>query len=215
MADDGRKDFLKRLFGRRPPARPQAEPEWLRMARELKQRWHPQVNFAGTRTIEEMDEAILRHQRRLPDGPTDDELIGWLRLAGADDWHRSALTWNWDNDFGPIAWIIAQPECDAGTAISLFALGEPGYYTQFDSMAAIEAGAPYMMETVRFLMDICERWAAGQYRSYRFRPERVPDIHPGSMPWAVPESLARAPMRGEALDTDNWVEGYPLKLLRH
>ncbi|TFI56369.1 DUF4274 domain-containing protein [Sphingomonas parva] len=139
----------------------------------------------------------------------EEELLAWLQQRGPDDWHRSACSWNWDQDFAPLLWIIRQPECDAGTAITLFARGEPSYYAQFETMAALEAGAGYMMDTVRFLIEICERWAAGQYQHYGFRPDALPHLTPNSLPWPVPDSLAQAEAHGEELDFSGWTEGYP------
>jgi hypothetical protein len=38
------------------------------------------------------------------------------------------------------------------------------------------------MDRIRFMIEICERWAAGQYKEYRFRPEDVPSLSPESHP---------------------------------
>lgn len=110
-------------------------------------------------------------------------------------------------------WVIRQPRCDAGTAVTLFARGEPGYYDQFASMEELKARADYMMETVNFLIEICERWEAGQYASWRFRPDQLPHIDADTMPWPVPRTLAQAEARGERLDLTGWNEGYPPQLL--
>ena len=149
------------------------------------------------------------------DGPLDPaqaELLAWLEKAGPDDWHRCACTWNWDQPFDVIRWIVRQPGCDAGTAVTLFARGEPGYYAQFESLAEVEAEAGSMMETVRFLIEICERWRAGLYPVWRFRPDALPGLDPGSLPWPVPATLARAEAKGEALDLSGWTEGFPPEL---
>lgn len=156
--------------------------------------------------------ATLCRSATAADGPEDTEqaeLLAWLRKAGPADWHRCACTWNWDQPFDVLNWIIRRPNCDAGTAITLFARGEPSYYGQFKSLAEIEAKAGYMMETVRFLIEICERWRAGQYKIWRFLPDQLPDLDPGSLPWPVPATLARAEAKGRALDLGGWTEGFP------
>ena len=140
------------------------------------------------------------------------ELLAWLKKAGPADWHRCACTWNWDQPFDALEWIVRQPDCDAGTAVTLFARGEPSYYAQFASLAEVEAKAGYMMETVRFLITICERWGAGLYPAWRFRPDQLPELDPGSLPWPVPETLARAEAKGEPLDLSGWTEGFPAEL---
>ena len=147
-----------------------------------------------------------------PDAAQQAELLAWLGKAGPDDWHRCACTWNWDQPFGVLNWIIRQPDCDAGTAITLFARGEPSYYSQFATIAEIEAKAGWAMETVRFLIEICERWQAGRYAAWRFRPDQLPELDPDSLPWPVPAGLARAEAKGEALDLTGWTEGFPPEL---
>jgi hypothetical protein len=147
-----------------------------------------------------------------PDETQQAELLAWLGKAGPADWHRCACTWNWDQPFDVIRWIIRQPECDAGTAITLFARGEPSYYSQFATMADLEAKAGWSMEVVRFLIEICERWRAGQYSAWRFRPDQLPELDPDSLPWPVPATLARAEAKGEALDLSDWNEGFPPEL---
>ena len=145
--------------------------------------------------------------------PSEEDLLAWLQQAGPAEWHCCAATWNWDQDLATLRWIIAQPDCDAGTAITLFARGEPSYYAQYPTMAALEADSGYMMDTVRFLIEICERWQAGQYVTYRFRPDQLPYVTPSTMPWPVPESLGLAEAQGEPLDCDGWNEGFPPQLL--
>lgn len=147
-----------------------------------------------------------------PDESEQSQLLDWLRKAGPVDWHRCACTWNWDQPFDVIRWIIRQPGCDAGTAVTLFARGEPSYYGQFASVAEIEAKAGYMMETVRFLIEICELWRAGRYSVWRFRPDELPDLDPDSLPWPVPATLARAEAKGEPVDLTGWTEGFPPEL---
>ncbi|MET1111583.1 MAG: DUF4274 domain-containing protein [Allosphingosinicella sp.] len=207
---DERNGFLKRLFARgkpQPESDPE-EPEWLRSVREANQRNYPKIDFRGM-SNQEMDEAIRSHSQSI-----EDSLIEWLGRAGPMEWHCAALTWNWDDGLEPLRWIIAQPNCDAGTVIHLFAIAEPAYWSRYESVDAIEADSPYMMDSVRFMIEICERWAAGQYKEYQFRPEYLPGVSPDSHPWPVPESLANAKMRGEAVDTRGWDQGYPEEVLR-
>jgi hypothetical protein len=147
-----------------------------------------------------------------PDEAQQADLLAWLKRKGPADWHRCACTWNWDQPFDAIRWIIRQPECDAGTAITLFARGEPSYYNQFATIAEIEAKAGWAMETVRFLIEICERWQAGQYAAWRYRPDQLPELDPDSLPWPVPATLAQAEAKGEALDFTGWGEGFPPEL---
>lgn len=206
MAGNDERDDLG-PSGSLPRPEPQ-DPEWPRKLREKNERDFPKIDFRGM-TIQEMDEAIESYYQA-----RDDSLMEWLGRAGPVEWHCSALTWNWDDGLGPLPWIIAQPNCDAGTAIHLLAAADAFYFRKHESVEAIEADNLHEMDRIRFMIEICERWAAGQYKEYRLRPEDVPSLDPDSHPWPVPESLARAEMRGEVLDTREWDSGYPAELLR-
>lgn len=142
------------------------------------------------------------------------DLLAWLKARGPDDWHRCACTWNWDQPYDVIRWIIRQPDCDAGTAVTLFARGQPGSWSQYKSVAEIEAKEGWAMENVRFLIEICERWEKGQYKAWRFRPDELPGVDPKDVPWPVPASLAGAKAQGMALDFEEWNEGFPPVRLR-
>lgn len=55
-------------------------------------------------------------------------LAAWLRQANPDDWHQMAESWNWDYGFGPLLWIVRQPECDLATAAMIYYLADPSHY---------------------------------------------------------------------------------------
>ena len=128
------------------------------------------------------------------------ELVGWLERSGPDEWHRTALTFNWDAGLKVLEWIVSQPDCDRGTAI------------------AVEAIPGWASETVGLLRLICERWAAGAYQNYRFSPifaDHVQSfaIDGSRIPWTVPADLAQPEIKGERLDTSGYCEGYSPALI--
>jgi hypothetical protein len=145
---------------------------------------------------------------------SDEELIEWLAGKGPREWHICAADWNWDKGLGPLPWILRQPGCDRGTAICIFARGEPGIFEKYESIEELRAKEGYYPMQAEMLIELCERWAAGQYSSYRFDPEDVVlGVHPERMPWPVPEDLVRAQRRGEAPDHLGWEEGVPAELI--
>ncbi len=148
-----------------------------------------------------------------PEAEEQARLLAWMKRAGPADWHRCACTWNWDQPFDVIRWIIRQRSCDAGTAVTLFARGEPGYYSKYATMAELEAKSGSSMEVVRFLKEICERWQAGQYSTWRFRPDELPNLDE-KLPWPVPATLAHAEAKGVPLDLGGWNEGFPPAFVR-
>lgn len=206
--------WWRRLLGSETPPSP-PEPHWLTSTREVYQQAHPDLDFTGM-GLEEMNATIAAHRASVVeagDYAGESNLLAWLQERGPDDWHRSAVTWNWDQDMEPMRWVIRQPGCDAGTAVTLFARGEPGYYSQFSDMEELKARAGYMMDHVSFMIEICERWDAGQYGEWRFLPDELVHLEPGSLPWPVPEALARGESRGQSLDYEGWNEGFPPELL--
>jgi hypothetical protein len=205
--EDGRDDSLKRLAAAEPlPRAEPQDPDWPRKLRERLERDYPEIDFRGM-TIQEMDAAIDAYLQS-----REDRLIEWLGGAGPAAYHRCALDWNWDDGLKVLRWIIAQPDCDSGTAIHLLAAADAFEFRNYESLEAIEAAGLYDMDSVRFMIEICERWAAGQYKEYRFRPWDVPLLNPDSRPWPVPRGLARAEMQGEVLDIGEWDSGYPPEL---
>jgi hypothetical protein len=44
----------------------------------------------------------------------------WIKLQRPEVWHVVAKHWNWDDGIEVLDWIVSQPQCDAGTARSIF-----------------------------------------------------------------------------------------------
>jgi hypothetical protein len=169
-------------------------------------------------------------------GPTwSHALIWWLEQQGADEMHRVALGWNWDNDTMPLRYIIDRPDCDRGTALTIFFSAEPDRFASHNrhgpyhdpnwqhlfASRLVDPEDRYMAEDGLWLLRrISENWAAGLYRSYRFypgenavfyltqRPEAV-KIRPDNMPWPVPADLCDSVPQGEKVDERFYSEGFP------
>jgi hypothetical protein len=58
-------------------------------------------------------------------------LLAWAKKASPADWHRCAITFNWDYRADVLRWIAAQPDCDRGTAIHLFHHQRPWFYLNY------------------------------------------------------------------------------------
>ena len=48
------------------------------------------------------------------------DAVAWLATQNPTVWHYVACNWDWDWGVEPLMWIAQQPECDAGTAATLF-----------------------------------------------------------------------------------------------
>ena len=62
--------------------------------------------------------------------PLETIVIEWLARKGPREWHGVAAHWNWDQGVEPLLWVLEQPDCDKGTALSVFWACDP--YDQMD-----------------------------------------------------------------------------------
>ena len=51
-----------------------------------------------------------------------------LRQMSSIELHHFACNFNWDGGTDELAAVVGHPECDAGTAMMIFWLGQPAYY---------------------------------------------------------------------------------------
>jgi len=175
------------------------------------------------------EEEFIRHWLTLPDRPDieEDELplfMDWLAQSGPDEWHRWVINWNWDYGIDLIEWVISQEACDKGTALSAYYLGQPDYYTKFESVAAVRADASDA-EVVDLFLAICRNWETGLYRTYQFEPDEAAKEYlsqgPVAMkelavqvPWHVPDDMAAAIIEGEPNDFNRVIDGVSLAMLQ-
>jgi Domain of unknown function (DUF4274) len=148
------------------------------------------------------------------EGPNS-KCIWWLSRHGPGDWHRSALTYNWDNSLKPLMWIVSQAECDRGTAITLYHRGQPEFFARYETLSKLEAECAHEMEAVELLMSIANRWAARGYTEYGFKPDlsfAKIDLN-ARPPWPVSANLADPAIQGEDLSLSGFAEGLPVDFL--
>jgi hypothetical protein len=87
--------------------------------------------------------------------------VKWLRSGTPDLWHQAARNWNWDYGVAPLAWIVAQPQCDLATAVLVHYDAEPGHYRRFENNRdQVPVGE---LETFDLIQAIRGRVAAGFY----------------------------------------------------
>lgn len=178
------------------------------------------------------------HPADLPGPTASDALIWWLERQDRRELHRVALDWNWDKSTRPLRYIVDRPDCDKGTALTIFFSGEPEQY------ASHNASGPYHHPDYRRLFEeklepsdddflfeeglwllrrISENWAAGLYKTFDFYPGENAIYwltkhplksrpSPANMPWPVPADLCTAVPRGEVLDTWGYQEGFPSEI---
>lgn len=142
--------------------------------------------------------------------------LEWLRGAQPIDWHRSVLTFNFDADLAPLVWIASQPRCDLGTAITIYYMGQPDFFAQYDSMAEIEAQVGYELPTAELLELIANSVSEGLYRDANLKPYIIErrNEKAGTPPWHVPSALRNPKMIGLDVLPVGFIEGLPSALLK-
>jgi hypothetical protein len=174
-----------------------------------------------------MEEFVGRFREQNPDFKPEDEIdlfLAWLQENGPDEWHRWAISWNWDHGTELFEWIIAQPNCDRGTVLSIYYASGVEYEAKYESLE--EAKADYLSaETLPLVLKICEMWRGGAYQTYAYRPsyaathildqgkEAVLSLAK-AVPWEVPDGLATAEISGEPNTFDGTIDGMPVEMLR-
>ena len=123
--------------------------------RQLAQKW---------KAVEDTDEMLDIWAANVDPAHLDPKLtiafVTWLKAGSPDDWHHTAMHWNWDNDIAPLLWIIRQPDCDLATAVEIYYLADPYHYFSPKSDRAPEDRGEYYA----LIMEIRERVASGQFR---------------------------------------------------
>lgn len=64
-----------------------------------------------------------------------------LVTSTSEEIERLATYYNWDNGTKFLRWAIKQPQCDKGTALSVYWHGAPEWYTQFASKKEVDSWA--------------------------------------------------------------------------
>src|SRR5579859_2705680 len=149
------------------------------------------------------EEFVARFREQTPD--IDDEIdifLAWLKENGPDEWHRWAINWNWDHGTEIFEWIVAQPNCDKGTALSIYYAGQPDYFTRYASLEEAEAAtADDVDDIVGMIKTICRMWREGAYPTYAYHPseaaieylaqgEEAMVTLAAAAPWDVPPGMA-------------------------
>ena len=167
---------------------------------------------------------VARFRKENPDSDREYDLfLAWLQENGPDEWHRWAIGLNWDYGTELFEWIVAQPNCDRGTALSVYYGAQPDFYAQYASVE--EAGDAGNPDNVALLVRICEMWGKGAYQTYAYVPSDAAVMEMGqgedamralaaSVPWDVPESLASARIEGVENAFRGSIDGIPFEMLR-
>ncbi len=156
--------------------------------------------------------------------PTAEEvLIEYLETQSPDEWHRVALSWNWDAVGSVLPWILKQPDCDKATAQMLFHRASP-----IEMLTEARRGNGYEQE-IALCRLIAERWNGGQYRRTELASDGdnecfaehvcYRDVEAGigwtRLPWTIEDSMFDV-LQGRTLDpaTPLFDEGYPKAVLQ-
>ena len=149
----------------------------------------------------------------------DEALIRWLSKRDPDEWHRVALSWNWDSGYMVLRWIIQQPDCDRATALLIFWRGDVAYYLPYGHRDEVPEpnGDVYDL-----LCEIRQNWIAGKYR----RSELAYDSEGGRdmdfarrrlgsrLKFIFPRDMEQS-LAGRVLTCEGYEEGLPPDFVAH
>jgi hypothetical protein len=100
-----------------------------------------------------------------------------------DEMHRVVQRYNWDSGTAPLKWVAKHAQCDRGTALMIYWMGNPHWYTQHAKASDVPA---YEKEAYGLLSAIEKRYVKGGYErsEIRFDP-RADDSRGEPTDWTV------------------------------
>jgi hypothetical protein len=139
----------------------------------------------------------------------DTVFIEWLGRHGPDEWHRAAMSWNWDAAYDVLLWIVTRPECDRATALDVFWKSAPETSLDESYSTLVGWGADNKLATT-----ILDNWKAGFYRHGRFAYEFeadwfyiATDEKYRRLREIIPADMAVS-LEGESLNRSDYAEGF-------
>jgi hypothetical protein len=64
-------------------------------------------------------------------------------LSASDELHQFATSWNWDDGVAGLEYVVQHPNCDLGTALEVYWLGNPvETYTEYTSAEEADVDFP-------------------------------------------------------------------------
>jgi hypothetical protein len=103
------------------------------------------------------------------------------RICDPEELHAFAETWNWDKGTWGLEEVLANPACEAATALLIYWAGAPEFFLQYADRASVEVSARHALRNFDFLADIERRYVAGEFRVGRlaFDPANPADSPSG------------------------------------
>ncbi|WP_420573551.1 DUF4274 domain-containing protein [Kordia sp.] len=100
--------------------------------------------------------------------------------------HQLAKYYNWDNDIKFLKWAVKQPNCDRGTALLIYWLGSPEWYSQFASKKEVDSWA---QDGYALLAAIERRMKKDDFKTYDYKFNL--NKHLDNKPIKYPENKVR------------------------
>lgn len=107
---------------------------------------------------------------------TEDELddvinkiiIDYLKSVAPLEWHKTAMDWNWDNDYTVLSWIVNNPETDKATALLIYWMSGPRWSKQFATREDMLKDSSWYANSFDFINDLERKYTSGFYTNQNF-----------------------------------------------
>ena len=96
------------------------------------------------------------------------------RIESSAELHAFAQQINWDGGFDELDAVLGHPQCDRGTALMIYWLGEPAYFAEFTSVDDV----PDVNQPLKhFLNRVETRLLTDQFKSDKIRFDPMADLN--------------------------------------
>ena len=89
-------------------------------------------------------------------------------IESPEELHQLAWNHNWDDGIQFLEWMVEHPQCDKGTALLIFWLGEPAFHFRFSKRNEV---SDWAFPTWKFLKKLSERYLEESFAHQKIKTD--------------------------------------------